>query len=489
MRTPRFSIVIPTRDRPHTLEHTLATCRVQEGPEFEIVVSDNWSSPRTRELVERCADTRIRYVRTPAPLAMTDSLEFAVAQARGEYVLMQGDDDGLLRHALPVIDSVLRATNTPLLRWVSAAYNWPDVDNPHVLPNRLLLPLTQARTGHPLSACNSRTMMHAAVNGHASYSELPIIYSAAIQRDLVTRLGARTGRVFKTRTPDVHAAFALTALVDQYHSLGAPLGICGRSGSSTGVARHFCKKGSPIDNEFRRLNAEAGYELHPWVPDLPPIPAAVADAFLWAKHDLFPDDDEVVLDRSRLIRNCLHELEVDTADEWGEVQAKCRQALADSPDLLTWFEREYGTMEFTALRPAYRSHHWRRYGEGYLHLDTAEFGVADIDGAADLCERVLGYKRDGLIFRLEAFDGVKTSLSELEEKEAVIQELQSHCQWLRGQNDTLLRRVHEQDARLPKHVGGPDRQPEHVDTLTPRPAGWRGWGGRLGSVARRVLPR
>jgi hypothetical protein len=330
--------------------------------------------------------------------------------------------------------------------------------------------------------------MHAAVNGHASYAELPVIYSAAIQRDLLIRLGARTGRVFKTRTPDVHVAFALTALVDQYHSLGAPLGICGRSGNSTGVARHFCKKGSPVDDEFRRLNAEAGYALHPWVPDLPPIPAAVADAFLWAKQDLFPDDDEVVLDRSGLIRTCLRELEVDTPDEWREAQASCRQALADSPDLLTWFEREYGRLDFTALRPVHRSHHWRHYGEGYLHLDAAEFGVRDIDGAADLCERVLGYKRDGLIFRLEEFDGVKASLSELEEKEAVIRELQSHCEELRAQNERLLRRVNEQDARLPpKHLGGLDGQPEHVDTL--RLEGWRGWGRRLANVARRILPR
>src|SRR5262249_26316343 len=116
MKVPRFSIVIPTRERPSTLEYTLASCLAQDG-DFEAVVSDNCTGPATRELVERIADVRVRYIRTPEVLAMTDSLEFAVSHARGEYVVMQGDDDGLLRHALPVIDAIIRMTGAPLLRW------------------------------------------------------------------------------------------------------------------------------------------------------------------------------------------------------------------------------------------------------------------------------------------------------------------------------------------------------------------------------------
>jgi glycosyltransferase involved in cell wall biosynthesis len=427
MVVPRFSIVIPTRDRPHTLEFTLQTCLAQDWRDFELLVSDNSSPPQTQELVEKHSDPRLRYVRTPAPLAMTDSLEFAVAQAKGQYVIIQGDDDGLLRHALPVIDEVLRATNTPLLRWESAVFNWPDLSNPYFQPNTLLLPLTQRHARHALRVCNSRKMIQATVNGHLSYSDLPIIYASVIRRDLLEQLRSRTGRAFKTRTPDVYTAFALAAMVDEYYSLHAPLGICGRSGSSTGVARHFCKKGSPIDNEFRRLNAQAGYELHPWVPDLPPIPSAVADAFLWAKRDLFPHDGPV-LDRRLLIRNTLREMEIDTAEEWLEVLASCQQALSDAPELLQWFEREYGSRDFSALPRPRRTHRWKRHGDDYLYLDSGEFGVRHIDDAAALCERILGYKQDGLSFQIEAFDGERTSLSVLQEKEATIQRLHSACQ-------------------------------------------------------------
>ena len=304
MFAPRFSIVIPTRDRPDTLEFTLRTCLAQDWQDLELIVSDNFSPPQTREVIEKHSDPRLRYVRTPAPLAMTDSLEFAVAQAKGQYVIILGDDDGLLCHALPVIDRILRATNTPVLRWDSAVYNWPNIRNPHFQSDTLLLPLSQTNSTHSLHVCNSSKLIQDAVNGAISYSDLPIIFASAIRRDLLQQLRSRTGRIFKTRTPDVYTAFAVAAVAGEYYSLRAPLGICGRSGNSTGVARHFCKKGSPIDNEFRRLNARAGYELHPWVPDLPPIASAVADAFLWAKHDLFPNDGPV-LDRRLLISELL----------------------------------------------------------------------------------------------------------------------------------------------------------------------------------------
>ena len=491
MTAPRFSIVIPTRERPHTLEHTLATCLAQDG-DFEVVVSDNWSGPATRDLVERAADPRVRYARTPALLAMTDSLEFAAAQARGEYVILQGDDDGLLRHALPVIDAVIRETGTPLLRWECAVYNWPDLRNAHFRPDALLVPLLQSRTGHALHALDSRDAMRAAANGHTSYSDLPVIYNAAIRRDLLDQLRARTGRVFRTRTPDVYAAFAVAALVEKYHSLRAPLGICGRSGASTGVARHFCKKGSPIDNDFRRLNEAAGLRLHPWVPDLPPIPSAVADAFLWVKRELFPADDAVALDRRLLVRNCLREVDADTAGEWAEALACCRAALADSPELLEWFDREYGRADRAATPRAERGHHWRRYGAEHLHLDAAAFGVRDIAAAAELCERLLGYRADGLVFCLQEAFGGTAALSELQEKEAALQKLQAVCAELRAEyrdvSAVLHQRVADRDAGIERRDRELAHRQQTIDQLTAqlRRSGLTGLWRR---VAGRVLGR
>ncbi len=486
MIAPRFSIVIPTRERPHTLEHTLATCTAQEG-DLEIVVSDNFSEPRTREIVEGCGDARVRYARTPALLAMTDSLEFAVAQARGEFVIIQGDDDGLLAHAVPVIDKVLRETGTPLLRWDCAVYNWPDLSNPHFRPNALLLPLTQTRRGHALHAMNTRDTIRAAANGHASYSDLPVIYNAAIRRDLLDALRARTGRAFKTRTPDVYGAFAVAALVDSYQSLRAPLGICGRSGASTGVARHFSKKGSPIDNDFRRLNEAAGLYLHPWVPDLPPIASAVADAFLWARAELFPGDAAMTLDRAQLVRNCLREMDVDTADEWNEVRASFRAALADDDALLAWFEGEYGTTDHAALPRTHRAHDWRRCGEGYMHLDASAFGARNVTDVAALCERLLGYNLEGLPYAPADVTGDGSALSALQEKEACIQRLAQMCKDLEQQLIANARGRADAESHLALQGAAIEKQHGHILDLSAR-LRMKGLRNLVRKIVNRIVP-
>src|SRR4051812_3222592 len=98
MSSPRFSIIIPTRERAATLRYALRTCLDQTFDDYEVIVSDNFSSPATKAVVDEAAAPRVRYFRTDRPLAMSDSWEFAVSHARGEYVLVIGDDDGLLPH-------------------------------------------------------------------------------------------------------------------------------------------------------------------------------------------------------------------------------------------------------------------------------------------------------------------------------------------------------------------------------------------------------
>src|SRR5438874_9674701 len=126
MSQPRFSIVIPTRERARTLYFAIRSCLAQHFDDYEIVVCDNCGSPAAREVVDRFNSPRIRYVRSDVPLAMSDNWELAVSHARGEFVTVVGDDDALLRHALSEADRLIRAYKTPLLQWAWAYYKWPD---------------------------------------------------------------------------------------------------------------------------------------------------------------------------------------------------------------------------------------------------------------------------------------------------------------------------------------------------------------------------
>lgn len=128
MTRPRFSVVIPTRERAHTLRHSLRTCLDQDFEDYEVVVCDNYSSPATREVVEEANSPRVRYVRAPEPLAMSHNWELALSHAAGEYVTILGDDDALLSHALRELDRLIRRTGTRVVRWMprfTSGRQWP----------------------------------------------------------------------------------------------------------------------------------------------------------------------------------------------------------------------------------------------------------------------------------------------------------------------------------------------------------------------------
>ena len=62
MSNPRFSIVIPTRERAETLWHTLHACLAQRFDSYEIFVCDNCSSAATKETVKSFESRKIKYI-------------------------------------------------------------------------------------------------------------------------------------------------------------------------------------------------------------------------------------------------------------------------------------------------------------------------------------------------------------------------------------------------------------------------------------------
>src|SRR5262245_42654137 len=173
MGTLRFSDVIPTRERAETLRFALRTCLEQDFADYEIVVCDNCGSPATRRVVEETASPRVRHVRSPQLLSMSSNWELAVSQARGEYVLVLGDDDGLLPHALRELDRLIARLRPHALRWTGVYYSWPTIDLPGQ-GNYLRIPL-----GREVRTVEAVPAIAAVIRFEACYSTLPMLYNAA----------------------------------------------------------------------------------------------------------------------------------------------------------------------------------------------------------------------------------------------------------------------------------------------------------------------
>jgi glycosyltransferase involved in cell wall biosynthesis len=97
---PLFSIVIPTRDRPNFLREAIQSALEQEFDDYEIIVSDNSTNSETEKVVSEFESKKLKYFRTPKPLDMPKSWDFALSKANGKFITFLEDDDLLTKKFL-----------------------------------------------------------------------------------------------------------------------------------------------------------------------------------------------------------------------------------------------------------------------------------------------------------------------------------------------------------------------------------------------------
>ena len=263
-----ITVVIPTRERGDVLPHALRTVIAQDYPDLEILVSDNFSSDATRDVVAGFGDPRIRYVNTGRRVSMSRNWEFAFSQITDDerFVLIIGDDDGLIPGALDQLAALVRETEVDAISATFATFIWPNPTNDHA--GRLLVPM---RTGHEVR--ESTHWLRRAVGGRAWYAELPMIYAAgAVRMKLLRRIQKAMGdRIVGSCQPDVFTSTALASIAGRYAFSHRPLTIAGHSKHSNGAAWAATRTAGP-DKAATQANAMFMSEPNiPWHPDLPTL--------------------------------------------------------------------------------------------------------------------------------------------------------------------------------------------------------------------------
>lgn len=414
MHSPRFSIVIPTRNRLETLRHALQTCLDQDFDDFEVVVMDNGSDPPAEPVARATGSGRIRVERSDVPLAMSDNWDRGVAAAQGEWVCVLGDDDGLMPYALRELDRLARTVPLRAIRWTAAYYTWPNFSYPEQA-NYLRLPL-----GREAQVADYADIVPEVAAFRACYSRLPMLYNAAIHRDLIEELRRRTGRIFACPIPDVYSGFALGYLAGQYLSCELPLSVAGSSGQSSGMANLFFRGKSPLDLEFRALNSQAGFAPDPRIPDLPVFPfVPVAQSFLDAARQLFPHQTCWQLDRRAFLGGCVGSLRCDDATQWQQALAELRASTADDPQLQAWFDQTLAHEPWTPRPAPQLASAERGVRDGFLHLDTSAWGLHNVADVTRFCGRLLSPSASTIQLKAARPQSLERLLLE---KERVIQE-------------------------------------------------------------------
>ncbi|MCA3388930.1 MAG: glycosyltransferase [Roseomonas sp.] len=241
MKKPEFSVLLPTRNRASLLVEAIESVRSQNFEDWEIIVSDNASIEDVQGIIKKFDDPRIVYLRSDEPLSVTDNWNRAIDAAQGSWIVMLGDDDGLVPGYFENMLAASVSLNSPDIIY-HGAYHFLA---PDVLPGQ-----TDGRL-------SDVTKMHSLLLGHKGPSLLPrdqceaaaraaldmrAIYGFNMQyflfrAEFLDRM-RRFGPVFRGPYPDFYAANMALFIADTVGVVPAPMTVIGITRKSYGYY-HF----------------------------------------------------------------------------------------------------------------------------------------------------------------------------------------------------------------------------------------------------------
>jgi glycosyltransferase involved in cell wall biosynthesis len=282
--SPHFSIVMPTRNRAHLLRYALQSALDQRFDDYEIVVVDNGSSDDTAKVVQQFGSARVRYVRTGKTLPMHDNWDFALSQARGEWITFLCDDDALCPEALQRVAETITTHQPQLVSWPTAAYflDLPSAE----YPERRRQVLMPAATGRTFTVPSRPDLVALFAMSFADSRRLPKMLNSCCHRRLTEKVIQQMGRFFLPPCPDYSCCVAMLAKTDTYTFVDVPLALMGSGSHSIGVAPTSRKPTIHVDfvEDF------GGDEILKHVPlSFLTITNSIVESLLKAREGMAPD--------------------------------------------------------------------------------------------------------------------------------------------------------------------------------------------------------
>jgi glycosyltransferase involved in cell wall biosynthesis len=267
----QFTVVIPTRERCDTLRSTLQTCVTQDYDNLTILVSDNASQDATPEAVQSFSDPRIRYVRSAQRLSMASNWEFALSHVEDGFVIVLGDDDGMLPHSIRELAELLEETRVDAISWDQAVYTWPSCKGGKV-PNRLRQTLSRSH-----EVRDAQKDLADVIAYRRLFKLLPSLYWGAVHRNVLRRATPSNGRFFHCVNPDIYSCVASTSCLDRFVVADGPYSVRGLSAHSTGMSFTLgdTSKSSTVGTFWK----EVDLPVHPKVAMVPSPVVYLTEAY------------------------------------------------------------------------------------------------------------------------------------------------------------------------------------------------------------------
>jgi glycosyltransferase involved in cell wall biosynthesis len=111
-KNPLISVVVPTFNRAHLIEHTLQSLLRQTWTDYEIIVVDDGSSDNTECEVKKIGNLRIRYF-NKENAERAAARNYGVQKAQGDYINFFDSDDLALSNHLYEAVKMIESKSSP----------------------------------------------------------------------------------------------------------------------------------------------------------------------------------------------------------------------------------------------------------------------------------------------------------------------------------------------------------------------------------------
>lgn len=288
---PKFSVVIPTLNRPDTLKYSMLTILRQTFDDYELVIANNGSNPDVSRLIEEFNSPRIKEVRSDAVLSMSENWERGLDACTGEYVIFVGDDDGLQPDALAYANQIFTLSGAKVMMIDWHYYYWPQTLVSWLRGRLMITGLNAGRSIVTYPSYQSLSQA-AAFQMHPLFN--PNIYSSFVHRSVIEKCKERLGIYFAHRIPDWFSGIVNLYFTENVVSFTKPLGMRGISRQSNGGGMMTLGGNGKeiVDQFFDERSAGSQSNLGEMDKLYHPL-SIMADVFTHAKKVLFNDDQNL----------------------------------------------------------------------------------------------------------------------------------------------------------------------------------------------------
>lgn len=266
-KNPKYSILIPTRNREEYLPFAIESVLSQNRDDVELIVSDNFSKDSTSNYLAGLSDCRLMVVRPPSEMPMSRHYEYILSQATGEWVTILGDDDAVMPYLFERLDSIIdKYPSSSIISSERANYFWEGCED---LYGEVVV---SYRKGMGMMERSTKKDLFWAIAGMRSIFDMPMIYTTClVKKSLIMEIKEGSGCFYHSIIPDIYSVVALSLMAGRYVRVEEPLFWVGTSNKSMARSDRIYRDSEIQTNANEsesyagrrlELNSNISYKLH-----------------------------------------------------------------------------------------------------------------------------------------------------------------------------------------------------------------------------------